>query len=124
MGQYAATHSPFLDQRKTSQLLGGCKISLIRSVVLDLPPPQYCHQHKSLLDQNFVISEDDSDFLCLLLYCARKPQLHKLPGGHDYNLKESKQVIDLLWKVCDLASSGSVTLVTDPSIVPHDTPGG
>ena len=103
MAQCAATHSPFLDQGKPPQLLGGCKISLIPPVVVsDSPPPQHCRQHKFLLDQNFVISEDDGDFLCLLLYCARKPQWYKQRGGQGYNLKESKQVIDLLWNVRDL----------------------
>ena len=67
------------------------------------PPPQHCHQHKSLLDRDLVISEDDSDFLCLLLYCAKKPELYKQSGGDDYDLKKSEQVIELLWQVRALA---------------------
>jgi hypothetical protein len=68
--------------------------------MFNLPPPQHpCHQHKSLLDQYLVISEDDSDFLCHLLYCARKPELYKVPRGNGYDLKTSEQVIELLWQV-------------------------
>ncbi|KAH0830554.1 kinase-like domain-containing protein [Lanmaoa asiatica] len=77
--------------------------SLIKDELLSFWTGHSCHQHEFLFAQRFVISDDDNDFLCHLLYCGTKPELYKLPDkpaihGHGYYLKESEQVIELLWQ--------------------------
>ena len=100
------THHSFIKET----LLGFCaKVRYPSFIqwVLNSHPSQYpCHQHNFLLAQPLVINDDDNDLLCHLLYCCRKQELYELPdklvtSGH--NLKESEQVIELLWQVNDLA---------------------
>lgn len=76
---------------------------------LHLYQPCRQHEHESLRAQHFVIRDDESDLLCHLLYCGKKLELFELPNkpaikGGAYDLKESEQVVELLWQVCNLAS--------------------
>ena len=127
MGQCQATCLLFFDKRPTSRIVEGRKTSVIcLSVCISHPYQCHCNQHQSLLRQRFVIDQDDSDLLCLLLYCSKKPALYELyrnqaVGARHRNLKESDQVIELLWKVGNLAVGMSNIALT--VVVPRGTPG-
>lgn len=88
----------------------GVRYLTIHSVAVNSHPCQCtCQQHKSLFAQRSAINDDDNDLLCLLLYCGRKSALYELPrnpaiSGRGGVLKESEEIIELLWKVCSLAT--------------------
>ncbi|KAF8136343.1 kinase-like domain-containing protein [Boletus edulis] len=75
--------------------------SLIRERLLSFWQEHPCHEHRALRDQHFQIGDDDSDLLCLLLYCGKKEEMYELsnkPAIRGHVLPEFEQVVELLWK--------------------------